>query len=161
MSVIDFAEYKLVMRAGPGLAAARSYYLVGLTNGLRQDAAVARARRLAEAIRAERPDAVVYDPAESWPAAADHELVSEFHRLAGLAAESDVCVAWVPDRDSLAAAAAELQTACRAGRTVVVITGVPGEFLVRAFASVVLPDLDAFAEWLEYEEGGYRPPIVG
>ena len=60
-----------------------------------------------------------------------------------------MCVAWLPDRESVADAVAEVQAARRGGGTVVAITGEADDFLVRAFASVVLPDLDAFTDWLQ------------
>lgn len=72
--------------------------------------------------------------------------LAESHRLTGLAAGREVCVAWLPDRESVADSVAEVQVARRGGSTVVAITGEADDFLVRAFASVVLPDVDAFAE---------------
>lgn len=151
----DFADYRLRMRAGAGAAAERSYYLAGLTHGVRRGAgAVDRdlRRRLAGAIHAHQPGALVHDPVESWYGAGDAPAgpagLAEFHRLTGLAAGSEVCVAYLPDRDSVVDSLAELQAARRAGGTVVAITGETDDFLVRAFASVVLPDLDAFATWV-------------
>lgn len=155
--VADFADYRLRMRAGGPASAQRSYYLVGLTQGVHRGAqAVDRALRLrlAGAIRARDPHAVVHDPVEAWYGGADPVSdgpagLAEFHRLTGLAAGSEVCVAWLPDRESVADSMAELLLARRAGSTVVAITGEADAFLVRAFASVVLPDVDAFAEWVQ------------
>lgn len=154
-SVIDFADYRLSMRAGGPAAAQRSYYLAGLTHGVRRGARgtdLDQRLRLADVIRDRHPHALVHDPVEAWyggvPVPDGQAGLAEFHRLTGLAAGSDVCVAWLPDRESVADALAELQVARRAGATVVVITGEADDFLVRAFASVVLPDLDAFAEWV-------------
>lgn len=146
----DFADYRMRMLAG-GPAAVRSFYLAGLTHGVRRGVVdVASHRRLADAIRACHPHAVVHDPVAAWYGA-DRRAApepAEFHRLTGLAASSEVCVAWLPDRAAITDAVAELQAARRGGGTVVAITGEADDFLVRAFASVVLPDLDAFAGWL-------------
>jgi hypothetical protein len=153
----DFADYRLRMRAGAGAATTTpSYYLVGLTHGVRRGPRSLDRdlrRGLADAIRAHQPHAVVCDPVEVWCAAGGRPPegptgLAEFHRLTGLAAGSAVCVAWLPDRESIADAVAELQVAHRGGATVVAITGHDDDFLVRAFASVVLPDLAAFAEWV-------------
>lgn len=157
MTRMDFADYRLRMRAG-GPAALPSYYLVGLTHGVRNGRAVDRDERLrlAAAIRATQPHALVHDPVEAWygaggsgPSVPDGpEGLAEFHRLTGLAGGSEVCVAWLPNREAVADSVAELQVARRGGATVVVITGETDDFLVRAFASVVLADLAAFTDWV-------------
>lgn len=150
MSVMDFADYRLRMRAGVPSLTKRSYYLVGLTQGVRRGvraAATEPRKRLAGAIRSRHPRAVVHDPVDAW-LRTESQVPAEFHRLTGLAAASDVCVAWLPDRESTADAVAEVQAAHRGGATVVVITPETDDFVVRAFATVVLPDLDAFTDWL-------------
>jgi len=146
MSVMDFADYRLRMRAGVPSLAERSFYLVGLTQGVRRAVAADPRKRLAGAIRAHLPNAVVHDPVDAWHHAEPEP--AEFHRLTGLAAGSDVCVAWLPDREAAADAVAEVQAAHRGGATVVAITGETDDFVVRAFATVVLPDLAAFTDWL-------------
>ncbi|HEV7649882.1 MAG TPA: hypothetical protein VGP26_17180 [Actinophytocola sp.] len=153
--VADFADYRVRMRAGPP-ADVRSYYLAGLTHGVRRGGGADDAeprRLLADAIRAHHPHTVVHDPVAAWygadrPAMPEPARLAEFHRLTGLAASSEVCVAWLPDRDAITDSVAELQAARCGGGTVVVITGEADDFLVRAFASVVLPDVAAFADWL-------------
>ena len=58
MSVMDFADYRLRMRAGGPFLAKRSYYLVGLTQGVRRGvraAATEPRKRLAGAIRSRYP----------------------------------------------------------------------------------------------------------
>jgi hypothetical protein len=146
MSVTDFAEYQLRMRAGGGRTTAPSYYLTGLIRGVRAVTVADDTRQaIAAAIRAAHPTALVHDPLAAWPA---EDSVTEFRRLTNLAADSDVCVAWLPDREYLLDAVAELQTAHRAGRTIVAITPDPDDYLLRAFATVTLPDLPAFTTWL-------------
>lgn len=151
MTVVDFADYRVRMRAGvPRIQ--RSYYLVGLTHGLREGRSDRDLRHdLAAVIRAVDRHAVVHDPVATWhraSAAGDEDRLEEFHRLTSLAAGSEICVAWLPDRDSIANAAAELQAAHRGGARVVAITPHADDFLIRAFATVVLPDLDAFTQWV-------------
>jgi hypothetical protein len=150
MNVMDFADYRLRMRAGAPVLAQRSFYLVGLTQAVRRGVCAVAAdprKRLAGAIRTRHPNAVVHDPVDAW-LRTESQVPAEFHRLTGLAASSDVCVAWLPDPESAADAVAEVQAAHRGGATVVVITRETDDFVVRAFATVVLPDLDAFTEWL-------------
>ena len=147
LSLMDFADYRLRMRAGAPSLAKRTFYLVGLTQGVRRDVAADPRKRLAGAIRAKHPNAIVHDPVDAW-GGADTPAPDEFHRLTGLAEGSDVCVAFLPDADAAADAVAEVQAAHRGGATVVAITGQTDDFVVRAFATVVLPDLDAFTEWL-------------
>jgi hypothetical protein len=152
MSVVDFAEYRMRMRAGvPSVR--RAYYLAGLTHGVRHGVADRPLRHdLAEAIRAREPHAVVHDPVETWyraSAPSGTDRVAEFHRLVDLAAGSDVCVALLPTRESVTDAAAELQAARRGGAAVVAITTETDDFLVRAFATIVLPDLSAFTDWVQ------------
>jgi hypothetical protein len=152
MTVLDFADYRMRMRAGVP-STQRSYYLVGLTHGVREGEPDRDLRRhLAAAIRSVDRQAVVHDPVETWHRASappDTDRLDEFHRLTGLAAGSEVCVAWLPDRASITNAAAELQAARRGGATVVAITTHRDDFLVRAFATIVVPDLDAFSAWVE------------
>ncbi len=80
------------------------------------------------------------------------ELIDAFHRLTRLAADSEVCVAWLPEHEPSMGTAAEMYSACQAGRTVVAITAMRQNLAVLACASVILPDLAAFTDWLA--EGG-------
>jgi hypothetical protein len=149
MSVTDFAEYRLRMRAGGGRVATPSYYLTGLIHGVRHGIVDRDTRQaLAGAIRAAHPNALVHDPLAAWQLGPAETSFTEFHRLTGLAAGSDVCVAWLPDREYLVDAVAELQAAHRANRTIVAIADPADDFLLRAYATVVLPDLAAFTTWL-------------
>lgn len=152
MTVVDFADYRMRMRAGVP-PTQRSYYLVGLTHGLREGASDRDLRdRLAAAIRAADRHALVHDPVATWHRASaptDEDRLEEFHRLTSLAAGSEVCVAWLPDRESITNAAAELQAAHRGGARVVAITPHGDDFLIRAFATIILPDLDAFTRWVQ------------
>ncbi|WP_336324067.1 hypothetical protein [Streptomyces lavendofoliae] len=133
--------------------------------------------RLTGTLLARRPGAVVHDPGvvmAEWLAAhpadvraahaalADRtvlhharlapelrELTALFHRLTELAAASDVCVAWLPGHEPSMGTAAEMLSAHRAGRTVVSITDMRQNLAVLSCSTVILPDLDAFAEWLD------------
>ncbi|MFC0440025.1 hypothetical protein [Kutzneria buriramensis] len=133
-------------------------------------------RRLRDVIERHEPDAVVHDPVEiliGWFAAdegrirAAHaalakrpvirrdeldpevlDLIGGFHKLTDLAAASDVCVAWLPGREPSMGTAAEMQRAYLAGRTVVAITKMRQTLAILACSTVILPDLDAFEQWL-------------
>lgn len=143
MTVLDFADYRMRMRAGVP-PTRRTYYVAGLTHTARHGA-VDLCHDLATAIRATDPHALVHDPVEAWQR---NPNVTEFHRLVGLAATSEVCVAWLPTREAVTDSAAELRCAHRAGARVVAITPYQDDFLVHAFATVVVPDLRAFTEWV-------------
>ncbi|MBC6445962.1 hypothetical protein [Actinokineospora xionganensis] len=88
-------------------------------------------------------------------------IIDAFHRLTAIAADSDVCVAWLPDHEPSMGTAAEMQRAYHAGRTVVAITDMRQNLAVLACSTVILPDLAAFAEWLDRtrapSESGSRP----
>ncbi|GHF67487.1 hypothetical protein PV376_14955 [Streptomyces sp. NRRL_ISP-5395] len=75
-------------------------------------------------------------------------LTATFHRLTELAAESDVCVAWLPDHEPSMGTAAEMLSAHRGGSTVVAVTEMRQNLAVLACSDVILPDLAAFERWL-------------
>ncbi|MGN5636748.1 hypothetical protein [Streptomyces sp. AC154] len=134
---------------------------------------------LAASIRARCPGAVIHDPGllmAEWEAArpadirAAHagltgthpihrselapelvDLTGMFHELTLLAARSDVCVAWLPGHEPSMGTAAEMLSAYRAGRTVVSVTAMRQNLAVLACSTVILPDLAAFAQWLDRE----------
>ncbi|MFI0450307.1 hypothetical protein [Actinomadura sp. 6N118] len=129
-----------------------------------------------------RPDAVVHDPFDlmrDWIGAQEQlirrehaeladrpivqrdkagpgltALIDTFHRLARTAAASDVCVAWLPEHEPSMGTAVEMHSACLADRTVVAITQMRQNLAVLACTSVILPDLEAFGDWLAH--GGDR-----
>ncbi|MEV6683373.1 hypothetical protein AB0N09_41965 [Streptomyces erythrochromogenes] len=158
---------------------ARSYFLAGTMQGARTGSDLVDQtyrERLTAALLARRPGAVVNDPGvvmAEWLAAhpgarpahaalADRavlhhdrlapelrELTVLFHRLTELAAASDVCVAWLPGHEASMGTAAEMLSAHRAGRTVVSITDMRQNLAVLSCSTVILPDLDAFTDWLD------------
>lgn len=135
--------------------------------------------RLTECIRALRPDAVIHDPGvlmAQWlaghpadvraahaalagtPVVRDQALAPElqelthlFHELTVLAADSDVCVAWLPGHEPSMGTAAEMLSAHRAGRRVVAITEMRQNLAVLACSTLVVPTLEHFADWLAEE----------
>ncbi|MFE9775284.1 hypothetical protein ACFYOV_27120 [Streptomyces sp. NPDC005931] len=143
--------------------------------------------RLRRGILERHPDAVVHDPhalMREWigaheqairqqhAALADasvvyrsaHDpavtaLVDTFHRLTRVAADSDVCVAWLPDHEPSMGTAAEMLSAHRAGTTVVAVTAMRQNLAVLACSDVILPDIAAFERWLwEEEDAGALGP---
>lgn len=146
MTVLDFPDYRMRMRAGVPRTR-RSYYLTGLTEYARHGTTDRHRRQaLANAIRAHDPHATVHDPVATWQRDPN---VGEFHRLTALTATSEFCVAWLPTTESVTAAAAELQSAHRVGATIIAITDDPEDFLIHAFATIVVRDLAAFTEWVQ------------
>lgn len=157
---------------------APSFFLAGTMQGGRGGAEVidqSYRAALTARIARHRPDAMIHDPGvvmRDWladhpgvPAAhaalaatptvhrtgLDPELVAlteVFHRLTRLAADSDVCVAWLPDHEPSMGTAAEMLSAHRGGATVVTITEMRQNLAVLATSSVILPDLNAFERWL-------------
>ncbi|WP_413105009.1 hypothetical protein [Streptomyces sp. Inha503] len=123
-----------------------------------------------------RPDAVVHDPhelvltrygervpqlrraleavAEEPVVARDRlapevlELLGVFHEMTRLAADSDVCVVWLPGHEPSMGTAAEMYGAFTAGRTVVTITDMRYNVAVLSCSTVILPDVAAFSDWL-------------
>ncbi|MFD4995534.1 hypothetical protein [Streptomyces buecherae] len=165
-------------------APAGTFFLAGTVQGARAGAELAdQSYRAAPAARiaARRPGAVIHDPgalmrawlAEHPGALAAHAalaatptvhraglapeplaLTAAFHRLTRLAAESEVCVAWLPGHEPSMGTAAEMLSAHRAGRTVVAVTAMRQNLAVLACATVIVPDLDAFDAWLAHPEDG-------
>jgi len=125
-----------------------------------------RVRRI---IQAHRPDAEIRDPAElmaGWlgaeadeiraahAALADTHLVirerlvtplvrltTVFDRLVDVAADSDVCVAWLPDHEASMGTAAEMWAAHANGRCVVAVTRMRQNLAVLACSDIVVPTL--------------------
>jgi hypothetical protein len=146
MTVLDFADYRMRMRAGVPRPR-RSYYLTGLTeHACHGTVDLGQRHTLTNAIRVHDPHAVIHDPVVTWQRDPN---VGEFHRLTALTTTSEFCVAWLPTKDSITAAAAELQSAHRAAATIIAITDETDAFLIHAFATVVVPDLAAFTEWVQ------------
>lgn len=161
MTELEHAEYRLMMRSGvrPATAPVASYYLVGFTHGMRRGQWAAGHDALAVTIRQHDPAVVLHDPLNSSyvrGVATDQDAPgTELRRQTALAAASTVCVAWLPDQEWISDAAAELQAAYRGDSTVVAITEHRDDFLVRAFASVILPDVRAFTDWIR-QPAAYR-----
>lgn len=106
-----------------------------------------QAIRQAHAALAATPELhrAAHDPAVS-------ALIDTFHRLTEVAAESDVCVAWLPQHEPSMGTAAEMLSAHRSGTTVVAITEMRQNLAVLACSDVILPDLAAFERWLKEED---------
>lgn len=132
--------------------------------------------QLRRTILEHRPDAVVHEPGrlmQEWIGAHEQAiltghaaladtpeihrdmldpavalLTATFHRLTELAAECDVCVAWLPDHEPSMGTAAEMLSAHRGGATVVAVTTMRQNLAVLSCSDVILPDLAAFERWL-------------
>lgn len=71
-------------------------------------------------------------------------LTGAFHRLVDLAANSDVCVAWLPEHEASMGTAVEMWSAFSAGRRVIAITPMRQNLTVLACSSLIVPTLAEF-----------------
>ncbi len=76
------------------------------------------------------------------------DLTEVFIRLVGLAAASDICVAWLPDQEASMGTAVEMWAAHQAGRTVVTISPMRQNLAVLSCSSIIVPDIEQFAALL-------------
>ena len=85
------------------------------------------------------------------PAVAD--LTEVFVRLVGIAASSDVCVAWLPGQEASMGTAVEMWAAHQAGRTVVTISPMRQNLAVLSCSSIIVPGIEQFAALLQAGAG--------
>ena len=106
-------------------------------------------RRVRGAIRRHHPDAEVYCHYEAHPCSIEYELPEILATLADgnrRAAATDVLVAYLPEASM--GTAVEMYLASQAGAVVVTITPMRANWVVRAYSDRILPDLEAFEEFL-------------
>lgn len=70
-------------------------------------------------------------------------LTDVFHTLVDLSADSDVCIAFLPDHEASMGTAAEMFAAFRAGKTVIAVTNMRQNLCVLACSHVIVPDMSA------------------
>jgi hypothetical protein len=75
-------------------------------------------------------------------------LTSVFDRLVRVSADSDVCVAWLPDQEASMGTAVEMWAAHARGRTVVAVSPMRQNLAVLACSDAVVPTVDAFSALL-------------
>lgn len=69
-------------------------------------------------------------------------LTGVFHELVDLAADSDVCIAYLPDHEASMGTAVEMFAANRNDKTVIAITGMVQNLAVMSCASIIIPSID-------------------
>jgi len=127
-------------------------FIAGIMQGSRQDRFIedqAYRQAIAAAVRSYDPAAEIVDPIEIHPSAVDYgedQAKATLVELAELACRADLVVAYAP-RASMGTAV-EMWEAFRAGVPVVAITPMTANWVILYTAAVVVPDLDAFQEWV-------------
>ena len=127
-------------------------FIAGIMQGSRQDRYIEdQAYRLAitAAIRSYDPAAEIFDPNEIHPHAVgygDEQARATLLELIGLASRADLVVAYAP-RASMGTAL-EMWEAFRAGVPVVTISPMDANWVIRFLSNAVVPNLDAFREWV-------------
>jgi hypothetical protein len=127
-------------------------FIAGIMQGSRLDHDIYEQdyrRIITEAILARHPDVEILDPNELHPDGVDYndELAkATLLEMANLAAQVDLVVAYAP-RASMGTAI-EMWQAFQAGIPVVTVSPLAANWVVRHISTLVLPDLDAFRQWV-------------
>ncbi|MFW6108562.1 MAG: hypothetical protein ACOC8D_01985 [bacterium] len=129
-----------------------TFFVAGIIQGSRREATThsqSYRERLVGLLRATFPDAEVYCPVEHYPESlslTEVEQRTTFFALMERAAEADVLVAFVPEASM--GTAIEMWQAHRQGRVVVAISPMAVNWAVRFLATVLLPDIEAFEQYV-------------
>lgn len=106
-------------------------------------------RVIADAIVARHPEAEVWDPNELHPDGVNYDdklAKSTLLEMFDLASQSDLLVAYAPTASM--GTAIEMWNAYEVGAPVVTISPMAANWVVRYLSAAVLPDLDAFRQWV-------------
>ncbi len=104
---------------------------------------------ISRAILEQHPDVEIVDPNELHPNGVeydDEQAKTTLLEMADLASRADLVVAYAPEASM--GTAIEMWEAFRAGVPLVTISPMAANWVVRHLSSVVLPDLDAFGQWV-------------
>ena len=127
-------------------------FIGGIMQGSRRDRYIDDQdyrRLIAEAILEVRPAVEVVDPNEIHPDGTEYDdetarrTLLELFELAG---QADLLVAYAPQASM--GTAIEMWQAFQSGAPLITISPMAANWVVRHLSSVVLPDLEAFREWL-------------
>ena len=127
-------------------------FIAGIMQGSRLDSFIDDQdyrRRIAEVVLQRFPGAEILDPNEIHPEGVsygDVQAKATLLAMAGLAAQADLVVAYVP-RASMGTAI-EMWQAYQAGIRLVTISPMGANWVVRYLSDAVLPDLEAFGRWV-------------
>ena len=104
---------------------------------------------ISQAIQDQHPAVEIVDPNELHPNGVDYDdeqAKTTLLELADLASRADLVVAYAPEASM--GTAIEMWEAFRAGVPLVTISPMAANWVIRHLSSVVLPDLDAFGQWV-------------
>jgi hypothetical protein len=104
---------------------------------------------IAEAILDHHPGAEIVDPNELYPDGVDYDDIrakATLLALFDLARQADLVVAYVPQASM--GSAIEMWQGYQAGASVVTISPLEANWVVRHLSAKVLPDLNAFQAWV-------------
>jgi hypothetical protein len=95
------------------------------------------------------PSAEILDPIQLHPNGVDYDdepAKAALLEMFGLASQADLVVAYAPEASM--GTAIEMWQAFQAGVPLVTISPMAANWVVRHLSTVVLPDLDAFRQWV-------------
>ena len=132
-------------------------FIAGIMQGSRMDRYIDDQdyrRMITEALADRFADVEVLDPNELHPNGVDYDDVmakATLLEMANLASQADLLVAYVPKASM--GTALEMWKAFEANVPLVTISPMAANWVIKHLSSVVLPDLEAFREWVT--SGGF------
>jgi hypothetical protein len=127
-------------------------FIGGIMQGSRRDRYIDDQdyrRLIAEAILEVRPGTVIVDPNEIHPDGTEYDDEAARKTLLDLfelAGQADLLVAYAPQASM--GTAIEMWQAYQAGAPLITISPMAANWVVRHLSTVVVPNLEAFREWL-------------
>ena len=127
-------------------------FIAGIMQGSRMDRYIDDQdyrQIIAEALADHRTDVEVLDPNELHPNGVDYDdttAKATLLEMANLASQADLLVAYVPKASM--GTALEIWKAFEVNVPVVTISPMAANWVIKHLSSVVLPDLEAFREWV-------------
>ena len=135
-----------------------SIFVAGIIQGSLQDRSIhpqSYRERIVGLLRTTFPQHEVYCPIENYPNSlefSDEVGRRTFFGLMARAGEADVLVAYVPEASM--GTAIEMWQAHRSGRLVVAVSPMAANWVVRFLSAVVVPDIEAFEQFVRSGEFG-------
>jgi hypothetical protein len=132
-------------------------FIAGIMQGSRMDRYIDDQdyrRMITESLAGHFTDVEVLDPNELHPNGVDYDdamAKATLLEMANLASQADLLVAYVPKASM--GTALEMWKAFEANVPVVTISPMAANWVIKHLSSVVLPDLEAFREWVT--SGGF------
>jgi hypothetical protein len=127
-------------------------FIAGIMQGSRMDRYIddqSYRQAIAQAVIAHYPDAEIVDPNELHPDGINYDdalASATLLELASLAGQADLVVAYAPKASM--GTAIEMWEGFRSGKPLVTISPMGANWVVRHLSDVLLPDLDAFRNWV-------------